>query len=95
MVPSRHQHDKERRNDVQGQDEPSQRDHILKTCHPYGDHGYVKICLKESLSNRSMGEQIIRLYQARASVLNQERCSNLRRTRSSSSSSSGMRKAKV
>ena len=42
-VPSRHQHDKERRNEVQGQDEPSQRDHMLEACHPYGDHGYVKI----------------------------------------------------
>ena len=88
---------KEWRNEVQGQDEPSQRDHMLEACHPYGDHGYVKICLKESLSRRSMGEQLARLHQARASMHNQERCSNLRRTRtrSSSSSSSGMRKAKV
>ena len=45
-VPSRHQHDKERRNDVQVQDEPSRRDHMLEACHPYGVHGYVKICLK-------------------------------------------------
>ena len=88
---------KEQRNEVQGQDEPSQRDHMLEACHPYGDHGYVKICLKESLSHRIMGEQLARLHQARASMHNQERYSNLRRTgtRSSSSSSSGMHKAKL
>ena len=51
---------KEQRNEVQGQDETSQRDHMLEACHPYGDHGYVKICLKESLSHRSMGEQLDR-----------------------------------
>ena len=89
-VPSRHQYDKERRNEVQGQDEPSQRDHMLEAFHPYGDHGYVKICLKESLSHRSMVEQLARLHQAGASMLNQEMCSNLRRTRSPSSSLSGM-----
>ena len=33
MVPSRHQHDKERRNEVQVQDEPSRRDHMLEACH--------------------------------------------------------------
>jgi hypothetical protein len=32
-----------RRNEVQVQDEPSRRDHMLKACHQYGDHGYVKI----------------------------------------------------
>ena len=94
-VPSRHQHNKERRNEVQVQDEPSRRDHMLEACHPYGDHGYVKICLKESLSHRSMGEQLARLHRARATKHNQERCSNLRRTISSSSSSSGMLKEKV
>ena len=87
---------KERRNEVQGQgqDEPSQRDHMLEACHPYGDHGYVNIFLKESLSHRSMGEQLARIHQARASMHNQERCTNLRRTRLPSSISSGMRKKK-
>ena len=65
-VPSRHQHDKERRNEVQVQDKPSWRDHMIEACHPYGDHGYVKICLKESLSHRSMGEQLSGLHQASA-----------------------------
>ena len=68
MCTSRHQHDKERRNEVQVQDEPSQKDHMLEACHPYGDHGYVNIFLKESLSHRSMGEQLARLHQARASM---------------------------
>ena len=65
-VPSRHQHDKERRNEVQVQvqDEPSRRDHMLEDFHPYGYHRYVKICLKKSLSHRSMGEQLARLHQA-------------------------------
>ena len=41
----------ERRNEVQVQDEPSRRDHMLEACHPYGVHGDVKICLKERLSH--------------------------------------------
>ena len=36
---------------MQVQDESSRRDHMLGACHPYGDHGYVKICLKERLSH--------------------------------------------
>ena len=43
QVTSRHQH-----NEVQVQDEPSRRDHFLESCHPYGDHGYVK---KKKLSH--------------------------------------------
>ena len=50
-VPSRHQYDKERRNEVQVQDETYRRDHMLEACHPYGDHGYVMIFPKESLSH--------------------------------------------
>jgi len=50
-VPSRHQHNKDRRNEGQVQDEPSRRDHMLEACHPHGEHGYVKICLKERLSH--------------------------------------------
>ena len=73
----KHQHNKERRNEVQVQDEPSRRDHMLEDFHPYGYHRYVKIFLKESLSHMSMGEQLARLHQARASMHNQERCSNL------------------
>ena len=44
-----------------------------------------------------MGEQLARLHQARASMHNQERCFNFRRTRtrSASSNSSGMHKAKL
>ena len=34
---------KEEENEVQVQDEPSQIDPMLEACHPYGDHGYMKI----------------------------------------------------
>ena len=33
-VPSRHQHNAERRNEVQVQDETSRRDHMLEACYP-------------------------------------------------------------
>ena len=67
---------------------------MLEACHSDGDHGDVKMCLKESPSHRSMGEKFTRLHQERASMHNQERRSNLKRIRLSSSSSSGMRKAR-
>jgi hypothetical protein len=37
------------KNEVQVQDEPTRREHMLEACHPYGDHGYVK--LKNKLSH--------------------------------------------
>jgi hypothetical protein len=42
-VSLRDQHNEERRNSVQVEDKPSQRDHELEACHSYGVHGYMKI----------------------------------------------------
>ena len=39
---------------------------MLEAWHPHGDHGYMKICLKKSLSHRSMGEQFASLHEASA-----------------------------
>ena len=38
---------------VQDQDDPTRRDHMLDACHPLGDHGYEKICLKMEKLSRS------------------------------------------
>ena len=65
-VSSRHQHDEEWRNEVQDQDEPSRRDHMLEDCHTYDDHGYGKTCPNKRLSRRSMGEQFASLPLASA-----------------------------
>jgi hypothetical protein len=58
----------------------------------YCVHVYVKICLKRV---SPIVEYRGAVRKTSPSKLNQERWSNLRRSRSSSSSSSGMRKAKV
>ena len=40
---------------------------MLETCHPHGNHGYVKTRRKKmSLSHRSMGEQFASLQLASA-----------------------------
>jgi aromatic ring hydroxylase len=44
-VSSKHQQDEERKNKVQVQDHPSQKNHMLEACHLYDVHEYVKICL--------------------------------------------------
>ena len=67
----------------------------LKLATQFRDNVQVKICLREALPYWCMGERYVSLHQACASKHYQERCSNLRESRSSSSSSSGMRKAKV
>jgi hypothetical protein len=36
------------KNEVQVQDEPSRRDPLLESCHPYDDHGYVKMRRRRS-----------------------------------------------
>ena len=91
-VSSRHQQDEERRNEVQVKDEPSRRDHMLEAFHPYGDPIVVKICPKKRLSHSGVWGAI---HKTSPCKHNQERRSILKRTRSSSSSSSGMRKVKV
>jgi hypothetical protein len=65
---------------------------MLEACHLYCDHGYVKICLKRVSSIVEYGEAI---RKTSPSKLNQERWSNLRRSRSSLSTSSGMLKEKI
>jgi hypothetical protein len=67
-VLSRHLHNEEIiRNEVHVQDESSWKDHILEACCPYGDHGYVKICLRRvSPIVSSMGEQFTIIHQASA-----------------------------
>ena len=57
---------------VQDQDDPTRRDHMLDACHPLGDHGYEKICLKEKLSRSgvwgSKSQVFIKLAQSRKVV---------------------------
>ena len=74
------------RHQVQVQEEHLE-DLMLEACRPFGDYGQVKICLREALPYWCMGEHYVSLHQAKR---NQERWSNLRRSRSSSSSSSGL-----
>jgi hypothetical protein len=70
----------------------SGRDHMLEAFHLYCDHGYVNTCLKRVSTIVEHGEAIRKTSQSKH---DQERCSNLRETRPSSSSSSGICKAKV
>ena len=98
-VPSRHHHYEDRRNDSRMikskrkfQVEPYRRDHVLEACHPFSNHGCVKMCLKRVSPIVEYGGAI---RKTSPSKRNQERRSILRRSRSSSSSSSGLRKAKV
>jgi hypothetical protein len=70
----------------------SRRYHMLEACHLYFDHGYVKACLKRVSPIVEYGGEI---HKTSPSKRDQERCSNLRKTRPSSSSSSGMHKANV
>src|SRR5664279_166998 len=67
----------------------------LKLGTRYEDCGKVKICRRVFLPYWCMGEFWRSLHQACASKHDQERCSNLRESTSSSSRSSGMLKAKV
>ena len=34
--------------EVQVQDEASRKDPMLEACHPFGDNGQVKMCLREA-----------------------------------------------
>jgi hypothetical protein len=72
---------------VQVQDELSRRDHMLEACHPLGDHGYVKRCVKSSSPVVEYGGAN---HKSSSSKRNQERWSNSRKSRPSSSSSSGL-----
>jgi hypothetical protein len=67
-------------------------DHILEACRLYCDCEYVKICLKRVPPIVEYGGAICKTSPSKH---DQERCSNLRETRPSSSRSSGMHKAKV
>ena len=80
--------------EVQAQDASSLEDLMLEACRPrqsWNDEDKFE----EEASPWSMWEHVSRLHQASASKCNQERCSILKVTRSSTSSSSGMLKAKV
>jgi hypothetical protein len=70
----------------------SRRYHMLEAFHLYCDHGYVKTCLKRVSPIVEYGGEI---RKTSPSKHDQERCSNLKETRLSSSTSSGMLKAKV
>ena len=72
---------------VQDQDDPSRRDHMLDACHPLGDRGYEKICLKRSSPVVEYGGAN---HKSSSSKRYQERWSNSRKSRPSSSSSSGL-----
>lgn len=61
---------------VEVQDEPSRRDHMLEACHPLGDHGYVKRCLKRSSPLVEYGGAN---HKSSSSKRNQERWSNSRK----------------
>jgi hypothetical protein len=65
---------------------------MLEACHLYFDHGYVKIFLKRVSPIVEYGGAI---RKTSPSKLNQEMWSNLRRSRSSLSTSSVKLKAKV
>ena len=36
---------------------------MLEACHPFGDNGYVKMCLNEAIPYWCMGEQIMSLHE--------------------------------
>jgi hypothetical protein len=61
-------------------------------CHPYGVHGYAKICRRRSSPIMHYGGAIRKTSSRK---YNQERHSILKRSRSSSSRLSGMGKFKV
>jgi hypothetical protein len=48
------------------EDESSRRDHVLEACHPYGVHGYMKICHTKYSHILKYGEQSARLNQSSA-----------------------------
>jgi hypothetical protein len=80
-----------RRNEVQVQDERTQRDHMLEACHLCGVHVYVNMHQRRAPVVECEGA----IHKTSSSKHNQEGRSILLRSRLSSSISSGMRKVKV
>ena len=80
-----------RRNEMQVQDEHTRRDHMLESFHLYVVHAYVNMHQRRAPVVDYGGA----IHKTSSSKHNQERCSILLRSRSSSSISSGMRKVKV
>jgi hypothetical protein len=70
----------------------SRRYYMLEACRLYCDRGYMKICLKRVPPIVEYGGTILKTSPHK---LDQERCSKLRESRPSPSSSSGIHKAKL